>query len=230
MKIMRTIEVFGDSILKGIQLNPFTKRYQVDNNIDVDMLSDRFSLNIVNRSKFGCTVAKGKAMLDRFFEKKRDCAAILMDFGGNDCDFDWKAISDDPDSSHEPNTPIKDFVGIYTNMIERILDKGIRPVVTNLPPIEPQRFFDWFCKGLDKERLVKWLDGVNTIYRFQEHYSRTVEEIARATGAMLIDLRKAFLRETRIGRFLCEDGVHPNTEGQKLITREFARFCAVAVG
>ena len=225
MKIIRKVEVFGDSILKGIQINPFNKRYHVDNNIDIDMLSKKFSLNIVNRSKLGFTVTKGKIVLDKYLDEEPDCAAILMDFGGNDCDFNWESISEDPDAEHKPNTPINDFVKIYTNIIKKIRTKGITPVITNLPPIEPQLYFDWFCKDLNKESVLRWLEGISTIYRFQEFYSRTVEEIARNTGTMLVDLRGAFLKERLVRRFLCEDGIHPNTEGQKLITQELAKFC-----
>ena len=229
MKIIRKIGVFGDSILKGIQVNPINRRYYIDNNIDVDMLSKKFSLKILNRSRLGCTVTKGKAMIDNYLDGTSDCNAILMDFGGNDCDFNWKSISENPDSEYEPNTPIDKYVRIYTGIVEKIKANGIRPVITNLPPIEPQRYFDWFCKGLNRENILCWLEGVNTIYRYQEFYSRTVEEIARNTGAMLVDLRGAFLKERCIGRFLCEDGIHPNTEGQKLISQELARFCAHAL-
>ena len=225
MRIIRKIEVFGDSILKGIQVNPLSKRYHVNNNIDVDMLSEKFSLDIVNRSKLGCTVTKGKTILDKYFNEAPDCTAILMDYGGNDCDFDWKAISDNPDAQQKPNTPIEEFISIYEGMIQSIKERGIRPVLTNLPPLEPQRYFDWFCKGLNKENILRWLEDVNAIYRFQEFYSHTVEKIARNTGAMLVDLRGAFLKERYLGRFLCEDGIHPNTEGQRLITQELARFC-----
>ncbi|MDR0491061.1 MAG: SGNH/GDSL hydrolase family protein [Oscillospiraceae bacterium] len=229
MKLIHKIEVFGDSILKGVQLNPQSGRYCVDNNIDVDMLSRRFSLNIVNRSKFGCTVKKGKDMLYKYLGGKPDCAAVLMNYGGNDCDFNWKAISDDPGAKHEPHTPIREFLKTYKDMLKQVYDRGIRPVVTNLPPLEPQRFFDWFCSGLNKENVLRWLDGVNSIYRYQEFYSHAIENLARTTGVMLVDLRGAFLRETRIGRFLCEDGIHPNTEGQRLITQELERFCAAAL-
>ena len=229
MKIIHKIEVFGDSILKGIQVNAQNMRYHVNNNIDVAMLSKRFSLNIINRSKLGHTVTKGKAVLDKYLADAPDCTAILMDYGGNDCDFDWKRISENPDAEYEPNTPINKFIKIYTSIVERIKDSGIRPVVTNLPPIEPQRYFDWLCKGLNKDNILRWLEGISAIYRHQELYSRTVEEIARTTGALLVDLRGAFLKERFMGRFLCEDGIHPNTEGQKLITQEFAKFCASAL-
>jgi len=226
MKIMRKIEVFGDSILKGIQINPFNRRYHVNNNIDIDMLSKKFSLNIVNRSKLGCTVTKGKLLLDKYLNETPDATAIVMDYGGNDCDFDWKSVSANPHLTHEPNTPIGVFKRVYTDMVDRIKGKGIRPVIANLPPIDPQRYFDWLCKGLNKANIMHWLEDVNTIYRFQEFYSRTVEEIARGTEALLVDLRGAFLSERTLSRFLCEDGIHPNTEGQRLITQEFTRFCA----
>jgi lysophospholipase L1-like esterase len=225
MEIIRKIEVFGDSILKGIQVNPINKRYHINNNIDVGMLSKTFSLNIVNHSKLGCTVEKGSMMLDKYLAKIPDCAAILMDFGGNDCDFNWKDISDNPNLDHKPNTPIDKFVEIYTGMIEKIKDNGIRPIITSLPPLEPQRYFDWFCKELNKENILNWMGDVNAIYRYQERYSRAVEEIAKNTGAMLVDLRGAFLKEKYMGRFICEDGIHPNTEGQRLITQAFKKFC-----
>jgi lysophospholipase L1-like esterase len=225
MNIIRKIEVFGDSILKGIQINPLNKRYYVDNNIGIDMLSKEFSLEIVNNSRLGCTVTKGKTMLDRFLGKKPDCTAILMDYGGNDCDFNWKAISENPDSHHEPYTPIKTFMRSYSDIINNIFNNGIRPIVTNLPPICPNRYFNWLSKNLDKKNILQWLEDINLIYRYQESYSRAVEKVAKNTGAMLVDLRSVFLSERHLGRYLCEDGIHPNTEGQKLITQGFVEFC-----
>ena len=229
MKIIRKIEVFGDSILKGIQVNPFNKRYHVNNNIDVGMLSEKFSLDVTNRSRLGCTVTRGRDMLVKYLSGQPDCKAVLMSYGGNDCDFEWRAIAEDPDADYLPNTPINKFVKTYTDMIENIIEKGIKPIVTNLPPLEPQRYFEWLSRDLNKANILRWLEGVNTIYRYQEFYSRTVEGIARNMGVLLVDLRGAFLKERCIGRFLCEDGIHPNTEGQKLITQELANFCAATL-
>jgi lysophospholipase L1-like esterase len=109
-------------------------------------------------------------------------------------------------------------------MIAILKEKGIVPVLTTLPPLDPQRFFDWFCKGLNAENVLKWLGNVGTIYRQQEKYSRTVEKIALETGAYLVDLRGAFLAHKRIDHLLCADGTHPNTEGQKVITAAFLDF------
>ena len=72
--------------------------------------------------------------------------------------------------------------------------------------------------------MLKWLGSVNAIYRVQEHYSRLVEKIAAETNTLIVDLRGAFLKHRRIEGFLCEDGTHPNTEGQKIITEAFLDF------
>ena len=228
-KNFRKIEVFGDSILKGIQLNSENKKYVIDNNIDVEMISKKHDIEIVNCSKFGCTIGKGKVLLEKSLEKGMVCDAIVMEFGGNDCDFNWKDVAENPDKDHVPHTPLDIFIKTYSEMIDLLKKKGIQPILTTLPPIDPQRFFDWFCNGLNKENVLKWLGSINTIYRHQETYSRAVEKIAKDSNCLLVDLRGAFLGKRRVENLLCEDGIHPNTEGQKVITQAFSEFANLAL-
>ena len=219
------IEVFGDSLLKGIQVNPTNKRYHVDNHIDVEGIEKAHSLRIKNFSKFGCTITKGFSLIEsRLKNNEAFCAAIVMNYGGNDCDFNWREIAGKPDEEHLPNTPLDVFVDTYYKTIRLLKDNGIRPVLANLPPLDARRFFDWFCNGFCKTNVLKWLGGVESIYRWQENYSEAVEKVALETGTLLVDIRGSFLKHGRVRRFLCEDGTHPNTEGQKLITEAFFEF------
>jgi len=226
----RNVEIFGDSILKGVQLDDENTRYHVDNNIDVNMLEKKFLLNINNFSKFGCTIAKAFTMIEkRFSNDLHKCDAIVLNLGGNDCDFDWKAVSERPDDDHQPATPLDDFAEIYKKIIEFLKEKGIRPILTTLPPLDAQRFFNWFCGGLEKKaNVLEWLGGVEAIYRWHENYSRTIEKIAEETGTLLVDLRGAFLKHRKLENLLCADGTHPNTEGQKVITQGFLEFIEMA--
>ncbi len=226
MNVVKQIKVFGDSILKGIQLDQEDMRYRVNNHIDIDMLSKKYSLLIENCSKFGCTITKGRQLLQKRLENGLTCYAVVMDYGGNDCDFNWRAVAAEPDAEHRPNTPMDIFVDTYHEMIDMLKSRGILPILTNLPPIEPYRFFDWFCQGLNKENILRWLGGHNTIYRYHENYSRMIEEIARKAQVPLVDLRGAFLSKRRIDDLLCVDGTHPNTSGQRLITTAFSDFAA----
>ena len=224
--MMKKIGVFGDSILKGIQMDADTKKYIVKNHIDLDKIGNKHSVSIDNFSMFGCTINKGNSLLKRRLEK-RCFDIILLEYGGNDCDFNWAKIAENPRDDHIPNTPFSAFVETYIKIIKYLKEKCIEPIITTLPPLEPQRFFDWFCKGLNKDNVLKWLGTINTIYRWQEKYSRAIERIGFLTNTIVIDLRGAFLDHFRVGDLLCEDGVHPNTRGQNVITETFVNYSRV---
>jgi lysophospholipase L1-like esterase len=218
------IGIYGDSILKGIQINPVNKKYYVNNNIDLDMLSKKYSIQINNFSSFGCTVTKGLKVLKRGLDKNAGYDAIVMDYGGNDCDYNWKMIAEYPELEHSPNTPIDLFKETYCDIIDTLKKKGILPILTTLPPLEPQRFFNWFCRDLNKENILKWLGDIKHIYYHQESYSKVIEDIAIEKQVPLVDLRGEFLMSGNAKDLLCEDGTHPNTSGQKIIESSFQKF------
>jgi lysophospholipase L1-like esterase len=224
MKQIERIEVLGDSILKGIQVNPENKRYYTKNDIDMNKLSKMYSLTFTNDSRFGCTVTKGSQLITKKLEKGMPFDAIVMDFGGNDCDYKWEEIAVNPDGDYHPNTPLDLFIAEYTNLIRKLKNNHIIPILTTLPPLEPQRFFDWWCQNLNKENVMKWLGSIKTIYNHQGMYSSCVEEIARKESVPLIDIRSAFLKKDHVENLICEDGTHPNSNGQKVITEAFQEF------
>ena len=221
---MIQIGLYGDSILKGIQINPVNKKYYVNNNIDMKMLTEKYFMQIQNYSSFGCTVTKGRNILQKRLDKNSFYDAIVMDFGGNDCDYNWKAISENPGGSYLPNTPIELFKETYCELIDTLKSRGILPILTTLPPLDPQRFFNWFCKDLNTKNILMWLGDIKNIYYHQEEYSKAIEKIAVDKHVPLIDLRADFLNSGNIRELLCEDGTHPNTSGQKVIAASFTHF------
>lgn len=221
---MINIGLYGDSILEGIQINPVNKKYYINNNIDVDMLSKKYSMQIKNYSSFGCTVTKGRNILNKRLESNMQYDAIVMDYGGNDCDYNWKAISENPKGNYSPNTPMELFTQTYCEIIDTLKKKGILPILTTLPPLEPQSFFDWFCKDLNRKNILIWLGEIKNIYYHQENYSKTIEKIALDKQVPLVDLRGEFLKSGNVNALLCEDGTHPNTSGQKIIASTFNNF------
>ena len=224
MKTLNKINFFGDSILKGVQIHPDTGRYHVDCHINTALIAEKFGGEIENFSSFGCTVIRGRRQIEKFFANNGQCDAIVMNYGGNDCDYNWGEIAANPEGVHTPNVPINEFEELYHQLIDLVKSAGVTPILCTLTPLEPQRFLDWFCRDLDKEVVLQWLDGVNSIYRHQENYSRRVEKIARSANVPLVDLRGAMLAYPRAGQLLCEDGTHVNTQGQQVITDTFADF------
>lgn len=219
----KKIIVFGDSILKGVQVDESNGRYKVDNNIDIAGLSDSFNLEIKNYSMFGCTVLHAEKLIDKYLADEQ-CDYVVMDLGGNDSDFDWKAIAATPDEEHLPKTPPNIFKRVYTGIINSLKNRGIKPVITSLPPLEEYRFLDWYCKGLDRKSVMRWLKTERAVYDFHEGYSKMNEEIARSENIPLVDLRKYFIAKGSRDKLLCVDGTHPNTNGQQVISQAFFDF------
>lgn len=224
MDARRQVTLLGDSILKGIQVDLGNRRYRPQNEIDTAALESEFQLSIHNDAHFGATVRKGSRLLERMLDRGLACDMMVMDFGGNDCDFRWNEIAEDPAGTHLPNVPLEEFVELYRTMLRKVRARGIQPILTNLPPLDSQRFFDWWCGGLDREAVLRWLGDVGNIYAWQERYSRAVERLAREERVPLVDIRGAFLDHGHLEQILCADGTHPNTEGQQLITQAFRDF------
>lgn len=218
------IGVWGDSILKGVIFDAESGRYRLIRNGAVHDFAQLFHLDVKNHSHFGCTAPKGMASLDRTLSEGFDADMVLLEFGGNDCDYDWADVSSTPLQAHQPNTVYEDFTAAMTQMIRALLDKGIRPVLMNLPPIDSVRFFDWITKpeNVDPDRVLTFLGEKENIYRHQERYSHAIESLAREYNLLLVDVRDAFLREGNLGAFLCADGIHPNEKGQRLIQDVFS--------
>jgi len=231
MAHMKKIEILGDSILKGIQLDPETERYVVRNEIDETGLAQRWGLEIHNSSRFGCTAEKAARLLDRMLERGLDCDAVVMDLGGNDCDFKWKEIAEHPELDHPPAFSVESFTDTYRSMVRRLKERGILPILTTLPPLEPRRFLDWWCRGADEDAVIAWMGGsVCNVYSHQEKYSRAVERLAAEEQVPLADIRGAFLEHNRLDQLICMDGTHPNSAGQRLITKTFDAFAAARLG
>ena len=211
------ITIYGDSILKGVRLE--NGRYTIDRGWEQRMAAEH-DLDIRNSAHFGSTLGKGLGLILRDSEKAYDADELaVLEFGGNDCDYDWAAIAADPQGSFACKTPPALFCELYHEAVRLIRRSGRRPVILTLPPIHSLRYLGFICRdGLSRENILRWLGDVNAIYRWQAQYSGMAAQIAREEGAELIDLRRAFLRDGRSPEeLLCLDGIHPSRAGQGII-------------
>ena len=211
------ITIYGDSILKGVLLE--NGRYTIDRRWERRMAAEH-DLEIRNSAHFGSTLGKGLGLIRRDSEKEYPAGELaVLEFGGNDCDYDWAAIAADPKGSFACKTPPALFQEQYREAVRLIRRSGRRPVILTLPPIHSLRYLGFICRdGLSRENILRWLGDVDAIYRWQALYSRMAAEIAREEGAGLIDLRRAFLRDGRSPEeLLCLDGIHPSRAGQGII-------------
>ena len=217
------VTVYGDSILKGVLFE--NGKYTVSHEWE-QKLAERFGLCVTNRCRFGSTLPKAMARIEKDAETDGGGEYALLEFGGNDCDYDWAAIADAPEGEHECKTPPPRFLDCYRRAIRLLRGSGRKPVLSTLPPINAELYLSFLCRdGLSRENIVRWLGDVQRIYRWQENYSQMAEQLAREEGTPLIDLRRPFLQDSRSpAALLCADGIHPSRVGQGLI---YDSFCAV---
>lgn len=221
-KKLNKILVYGDSIMRGITLGHDKKHTQLNHNC-VGEVSRSTRLKIENKSSFGMTAPKALA---RFFNHKNDQSfrenAVLLEYGGNDCNFDWKAVSNNPLGIHLTATDPTVFEHNLPDMIDSIQSADGTPVLMTLPPIQSERYLNWICRdGLSRENILLWLGDVEQIYRWQERYNLSIEHVAYTTDTPLLDVRGAFLNTPHYTDCLCEDGIHLNEQGHSTMANFF---------
>ena len=220
MQEVHSIALWGDSVMRGVIYDEQRGRYGLLPENAAERASKTLGLTLYNRARMGCTVTKGLSIMKRDMEAGVDSQAALIEFGGNDCDYDWSAVAQDPDRDHQPKTPLALFTEQLREMVALARQKGMQPLMTTLPPIHARRYFDFFTRGgLSRENILRWLGDVEHIYRWHERYNGALIQTAQECGVPLIDVRDAFLSERRYGDFLCADGIHPNARGHALIQR-----------
>lgn len=224
--MQKRIRIFGDSILKGVIYNKSNNRYSVLENSPIIDLSQTYGLEVHNSSLFGCTIGKGIKMLQRSIARGLSCEVALVEYGGNDCDFPWADIAENPTGEFSPNTPLEVFAATMKEILETLKSKKIQPILMTLPPIDSIRYFDHICRdGLNKEAILSFLQGdIQTIARFQELYSLKINAIAKETKTALVDVRSAFLQRRDYASLIGDDGIHPTREGHLLIASSFAEY------
>ncbi len=222
---MKKIAIWGDSVLKGVVLEEGKDRYSLLKDSSIELIKREYNLMIKNNSKFGLTVTKAMRLMDKSLSKGDHPNYVLVELGGNDCDYNWKEISENPDKEYYPNTPLPKFIESINTIIEKFRSNGIEPILTNLPPLSSQKYFDWFGKnGLNTDNIKKWMGNIDRIYRHQETYSLALMDIANKQKCDLIDIRTPIILEENTDDFICEDGIHPNEKAHKLMAHTFMNY------
>ena len=217
---MKQIFIFGDSIVKGVTYSTEANRHR--------LLPDRFSTlasrgwEVKNCALVGATVEEGIKMLNRKLVDTAADTTVLLEFGGNDCDYRWADISADPTAAHQPQTPLEHFTRLYGELVSSAREKGASVYICNLVPLDADKYMNWISRGLNYDTILGWLGDASMLYRWHEFYSRTTEKLAEQFSCPLIDLRQPFLMSRHYRDLLSGDGIHPTAEGHALIEETVA--------
>ena len=217
MRMITGVTVFGDSLMKATAPD---ERQRLHFNIRryAERLFTDFSLPLTCKAQFGATVSMGCRELKKALSKGIEGSHVLIEYGGNDCDFDWAAIAENPQGQHVPRTPLPQFRAALAEMVELVQQAGKYPVLMSLPPIDAERYLQGMKKrGLNRANIVAWLGDPQMIYRYHELYSMNVVNFARSMSLPLIDIRNHFLERHDFSQLLSADGIHPSLKGYDFI-------------
>ena len=219
--------VFGDSVAKGVVFDEIKNKYTFLKENFVNLVQSKTSVPFKNYAKFGCTVTKGSEILEKQADRLSAYQYTILEFGGNDCDLNWAEVASQPGASHMAQVPIEHFKEIYETMIEKTRGAGSHPILMSLPPLDSDRFFNWISKGLDREKILQFLENdVDYIFRWHQQYNDMIFRLADAYQIPVIDIRTDFLKQKDYKSLLCVDGMHPNKEGHKLIASSLEKYVA----
>lgn len=219
------VSILGTSILKGVEIDENNIRHTRSDFLGLEAIAMNSGYSMKNFSRLGCTVTKAFDYVKRMFGRL-DADLVLMDFGHNDCDYDWESICKDPLAKHSPRTELGLFKNTYSDLVTYLKSRRAIPVLSTLLPVDGDRYIDYVARkqGLDKSVLESWIGDASALRAEHEKYCQSVVEVASEREVPLLDIRKAFLDYGNVSSLLSSDGVHPNKRGQELIRETFTSF------
>ncbi len=211
------ILAFGDSVMKG---NVFDAgHYTISNHRFTDIISKKMNVIIENKARFGETVTSGikqikrtKCLLQAEYE------TVMLEYGGNDSDFDWQKISNEPAEDHRSHTALDYFVRTYEEIIAMLRAMKKNVIMLSLPPIDAPQYFAHISTLYGKSNILSWLQqDILFLERWHNVFNMAVFKLAAENNNAIIDITSPFLCKKKYGTCFCADGIHPNEEGHKII-------------
>ena len=222
------VTVFGDSIAKGLLLKNGRPTYLKTNAVEI--VAKHFGIEIENKSTFGQTITRfsEKKFVEEYLSllRKKERNIVVFCIGGNDSDYDWKAIDANPNKNHTCKTPLSLFCELYISAINKLKKKKVEVYICALPVVHVKSFFEnYVCSLANCENIMKFLENDKSIIaRQQEVFNNKLREIAQETKTTFLDIRTPFLNVKNLDKVYADDGLHPNEIGQQLIADTIINF------
>jgi len=211
---MNEIYLFGDSASQGIVLDE-NGQYRVSRQGCIRLLK-RKGVPIRNYAVHGYTVQQG---LDSFESMQIEPGArCIIQFGGNDSDLDWDAVSQEPGIFHDGQVPLQEFRNDLVRFVREARDRFLEPMLVTPLALISTRFYRWVSRERDADHILSYLrEDTESMCRWQERYATAVREVAAGENCRLIDIRSWLLDRLDYPSLFCADGIHPNEAGHAVI-------------
>lgn len=220
MKVSNKMIILGDSVLKGVMYldDGVRGKYKLYSGALEKRMAEN-GITLTRCCHMGATIENGLDRMKKMIAKgiSLENTTVLFEFGGNDCAYDWRRVSEAPNERHSPKTELGRFIELYREAVELVRGAGADVMISTLVPIDASKYMSFISRGLSYDNILSWLGDVNMLYRWHESYNRAVEQLADSCGAELFDLRNEFLSTHEFGTLIGADGIHPTENGHRMI-------------
>ena len=207
--------VFGDSIVKGVITIPDSgKLFDVTENDSLTLAQKKLGFELDNRSIYGNITSKGLVKLQKFFDKGETADFCIIEFGSNDCDYDWGTLIQ--------KVPLADYLENLKQMISLCRANKVTPLMMGLIPYVCDNWFKTIIKGQDEAAILNFLGGTaETLGKNQLIYKNAQAEFVKENKVQFLDPWTIFEGHKEL---MCYDGIHPNEKGYQLLADAWIKF------
>ncbi len=242
--MVTSIIAWGDSILKGVVSGGDSKRFDITEKDSLSQACAALGIELANKSVFGSWMTKTRRAQDRSLRNGASAQIGIIESGTNDSDYDWSAVSANPDAEHLQRCPLDEFSRLMEEAVSVARQNKITPVIMIPTPLVPEWWLNNICIGNDAAAIVKFINkkylqdqkaaagdclqdlkraAAIRLYKNQELFSLKAAAIARALGVQIVDIRSEFLAHPNYKTLMCLDGVHPNQAGYDFMAEIWKR-------
>ncbi len=225
---MTSIIAWGDSILKGVVSGGDSKRFDITEKDSLSQACAALGIELANKSVFGSWMTKTRRTQDRSLRNGANAQIGIIESGTNDSDYDWSAVSANPDADHLQRCPLDEFSRLMEEAVSVARQNKITPVIMIPTPLVPEWWFKNICIGNDEAAILKFLKAEKVaaamrLYQNQELFSFAAANVARSLNVQIVDIRSEFLAHPNYKSLMCLDGVHPNQAGYDFMAEIWKR-------
>lgn len=220
------IVCFGDSLTRGVsvvngRLRIVKKNYPYY--LKEALLSNNESaVTVINKGVFNDSSESLLKRLEKdVMEENPDYVIIAI--GGNDCNFNWNDVTENPEAEHQANVPIDRYLANIKTMIKRMKEAGITPIVMTLPPLDPVRYYQ-FLSNQHGTSISHWICMTGGIEYWHGLYNERLSKLADEWNIAKIDVRKALKQAGSQQEIISDDGIHLTPIGYKALGKEISQF------
>jgi lysophospholipase L1-like esterase len=143
----------------------------------------------------------------------------IVEIGGNDCNFKWEEVAENPWEEHEAIVPLERYLDNIKKIIMDIQQNGITPIISTLPPLDPVRFYKSISEKYGSD-VSHWISKVGGLEHWHGLYNRNLNRLAEELGVFKIDVRAAIKHAGDLTDLISDDGIHLTAEGYKALSVE----------